>query len=174
VKLSNEKRTCSLLKQCTGPNRKSPELVLKTETYSECRRPPITSRRQCGGRWPPQQGGQRVRRLTANNPEAQLKRANRANTQRQNALAQHAWKNPSDQSEPAKRAQVFMPRALADGLGWSAIFFAHVQMVCDLCVPSISRPMDNFFDAPDLWFNSGVEIQFNQDAIHETVVRCLS
>jgi CRISPR-associated endonuclease Cas1 len=35
----------------------------------------------------------RVGRLTANGPEAQLKRAN---TQRQNALAQHAWK-PSDQ-----------------------------------------------------------------------------
>jgi hypothetical protein len=35
----------------------------------------------------------RVGRQTANNPEAQLKRAN---TQRQNALAQHAWK-PSDQ-----------------------------------------------------------------------------
>ena len=35
----------------------------------------------------------RVGRQTANSPEAQLKRAN---TQRQNALAQHAWK-PSDQ-----------------------------------------------------------------------------
>jgi hypothetical protein len=35
----------------------------------------------------------RVGRLTANGPEAQLKRAN---TQRQNALAQHAWK-PSQQ-----------------------------------------------------------------------------
>jgi CRISPR/Cas system-associated endonuclease Cas1 len=35
----------------------------------------------------------RVGRQTANNPEAQLKRAS---TQRQNALAQHAWK-PSDQ-----------------------------------------------------------------------------
>jgi hypothetical protein len=35
----------------------------------------------------------RVGRQTANGPEAQL---NRANTQRQNALAQHAW-NPSDQ-----------------------------------------------------------------------------
>jgi hypothetical protein len=35
----------------------------------------------------------RVGRQTANSPEAQLKRAH---TQRQNALAQHAWK-PSDQ-----------------------------------------------------------------------------
>jgi hypothetical protein len=35
----------------------------------------------------------RIGRQTANGPEAQLKRAN---TQRKNALAQHAWK-PSDQ-----------------------------------------------------------------------------
>jgi hypothetical protein len=35
----------------------------------------------------------RIGRQTANNPEAQVKRAN---TQRRNALAQHAWK-PSDQ-----------------------------------------------------------------------------
>jgi hypothetical protein len=35
----------------------------------------------------------RIGRQTANGPQAQLKRAN---TQRQNALAQHAW-NPSDQ-----------------------------------------------------------------------------
>jgi len=53
----------------------------------------------------------RIGRLTANGPEAQLKRAN---TQRKNALAQHAWE-PSDQ--PAWLTEKFYSEKVQPVLG---------------------------------------------------------
>jgi hypothetical protein len=59
-------------------------------------------------------------------------------------------------------------------LGRFANVVVPVEIVGDLCMPSIPSPMDNFFNAPELWFNPVIETQFNEDSIHQTIIDCLS